>query len=56
MPRAKILLDDLNRFMRELDRTGRKVMLIVVLEHGAAVRGDKIQAPRLRDIPSLNIT
>lgn len=55
-PRAKILLDDLNRFMRELDRTGRKVMLIVVPEHGAAVRGDKIQAPRLRDIPSLNIT
>ena len=55
-PRAKILLDDLNRFMRELDRTGRKVMLIVVPEHGAAVRGDKIQAPRLRDIPSLRIT
>ena len=31
-------------------------MLIVVPEHGAAVRGDKIQAPRLRDIPSLRIT
>ena len=55
-PRARILLNDLQTFMRELDRTGRKVMLIVVPEHGAAVRGDKIQAPRLRDIPSLRIT
>ncbi len=55
-PRAQILLNDLNKFMRELERTGRKVMLVVVPEHGAAVRGDKVQAPRLRDIPSLRIT
>ena len=31
-------------------------MFIVVPEHGAAVRGDRIQAPRLRDIPSMSIT
>ena len=31
-------------------------MVVVVPEHGAAVRGDKIQAPRLRDIPSMRIT
>ncbi|MBP3438105.1 MAG: cellulose biosynthesis protein BcsG [Sutterella sp.] len=55
-PRAKQLLDDLERFMTELERSGRRVMLIVVPEHGAAVRGDRIQAPRLRDIPSLRIT
>ncbi|MDO5532100.1 cellulose biosynthesis protein BcsG [Sutterella sp.] len=55
-PRAQRMLDDLNTFMRELDRTGRRVMLVVVPEHGAAVRGDRIQAPRLRDIPSLRIT
>lgn len=55
-PRAKRLLDDLDTFMNELERSGRKVMLVVVPEHGAAVRGDKIQAPRLRDIPNLRIT
>ena len=31
-------------------------MLIVVPEHGAAVRGDRIQTPRLRDIPTRRIT
>ena len=31
-------------------------MLIIVPEHGAAVRGDRIQTPRLRDIPSRRIT
>ena len=55
-PRAKRLLDDLNTFLTELERSGRKVMVVVVPEHGAAVRGDKIQAPRLRDIPSMRIT
>ena len=55
-PRAKRMFDDLNTFMNELDRPGRKVMLVIVPEHGAAVRGDKIQAPRLRDIPNLRIT
>ena len=55
-PRAIRFLDDLQTFMHELERSGRKVMLIVVPEHGAAVRGDRIQAPRLRDIPSMRIT
>lgn len=55
-PRAIRFLNDLQTFMHELDRSGRKVMLIVVPEHGAAVRGDRIQAPRLRDIPSMRIT
>lgn len=55
-PRAKTMLDQLQTFMRELERSGRKVMLIVVPEHGAAVRGDRVQVPRLRDIPSMRIT
>ena len=55
-PRAIRFLNDLQTFMHELERSGRKVMLIVVPEHGAAVRGDRIQAPRLRDIPSMRIT
>lgn len=55
-PRATKLLDDLGTFMRELERSGRRVMLVVVPEHGAAVRGDRIQGPRLRDIPTPSVT
>lgn len=55
-PRAIRFLNDLQTFIHELERSGRKVMLIVVPEHGAAVRGDRIQAARLRDIPSMRIT
>ncbi len=55
-PRAKRFLDDLNTFITELEKGRRKVLLLVVPEHGAAVRGDRIQTPRLRDIPSRRIT
>ena len=55
-PRLKIFLDDLQRVIREIERSGRKVMLVVVPEHGAAVRGDRVQTARLRDIPSMRIT
>ncbi len=54
--RAKRLLDDLDAFMDELEKSGRKVLFILVPEHGAAVRGDKIQVARLREIPSPHIT
>lgn len=55
-PRLKVFLDDLQRIIREIERSGRKVMLVVVPEHGAAVRGDRVQTARLRDIPSMRIT
>lgn len=55
-PRAQVFLDDLNTFMGELEKSGRKVMLVLVPEHGAAVRGDRVQPDRLRDIPSMRIT
>lgn len=55
-PRAKTFFDALNTFINELEKDKRKVLLVVVPEHGAAVRGDRIQAPRLRDIPSRRIT
>lgn len=55
-PRASQLLDDLDHFITQLETTGRPVMLIVVPEHGAAVRGDKVQMARLREIPSPKIT
>ena len=55
-PRAKAFLDSLNTFINELEKGKRKVLLVVVPEHGAAVRGDRIQTPRLRDLPSRRIT
>ena len=55
-PRARAFINALDTFMAELERSKRKVMLVIVPEHGAAVRGDRIQTPRLRDIPSRRIT
>ncbi len=55
-PRAKQLFDQLDAFLTSLDKSGRRVMVIVVPEHGAAVEGDKMQMSGLRDIPSPSIT
>lgn len=55
-PLAKSLLDDLEGIIDRIEKSGRPVLFIVVPEHGAAVRGDKIQMARLREIPSPKIT
>ncbi|WHP80196.1 cellulose biosynthesis protein BcsG [Edwardsiella anguillarum] len=55
-PRAQNLLDQLNGFLDDLERSGRRVMVVIVPEHGAAVVGDKMQMAGLRDIPSMSIT
>ena len=55
-PRAQEMIDKIRTFLRELERSGRKTMVVIVPEHGAAVRGDKIQVPRLRDIPTMRIS
>lgn len=55
-PRAQEMFDNIRTFLRELERSGRKTMVVIVPEHGAAVRGDKIQIPRLRDIPTMRIS
>lgn len=54
--RAKQLFDQLDAFLTQLDKSGRRVMVIVVPEHGAALEGDKMQMSGLRDIPSPAIT
>lgn len=54
--RAQKLFDELDTFFNELEKSGRKVMVIVVPEHGAALQGDKMQVSGLRDIPSPSIT
>ncbi|EMG9308327.1 cellulose biosynthesis protein BcsG [Proteus mirabilis] len=54
--RASALLDNLNAFINTLDKRGRKVMVVIVPEHGAALQGDTTQMSGLRDIPSRSIT
>ncbi|KRW60785.1 hypothetical protein AO724_13700 [Aeromonas allosaccharophila] len=54
--RLRTLLDQLDHFLSELERSGRKVMVVVVPEHGAALAGDRMQMSGLRDIPSPAIT
>lgn len=46
----------LNRFLDEVQRSGRRVMVVLVPEHGAAVRGEKRQMQGLREIPTHAIT
>lgn len=55
-PRAKKLFDQLDDFLTNLDKSGRRVMVLVVPEHGAALEGDRMQMSGLRDIPSPSIT
>lgn len=54
--RAQKLFDDLDAFFKDVEKSGRKVVAIVVPEHGAALKGDKMQISGLRDIPSPSIT
>ncbi len=54
--RAQKLFDQLDSFLSELEKSGRKVMVVVVPEHGAALKGDRMQVSGLRDIPSPSIT
>lgn len=55
-PRLQKLLDDMDRFIDTLEKSGRRVVLAVIPEHGAAIRGDKMQIAGLREIPSPAIT
>lgn len=50
------LLDDLDGFLAEFDQGGRRAVVVMIPEHGAAVRGDKMQIAGLREIPSPAIT
>ncbi|MFR9719478.1 cellulose biosynthesis protein BcsG [Aeromonas diversa] len=54
--RLRTQLDQLDRFLSELATSGRRVAVLVVPEHGAALAGDRMQMSGLRDIPSPAIT
>ena len=50
------LLDDLDGFLLALEKSGRRAVVVMIPEHGAAVRGDRMQIAGLREIPSPAIT
>jgi len=50
------LLDDLDKFMGELEASGRRTVVVLVPEHGAALRGDSAQIAGLREVPTPAIT
>lgn len=54
--RAQRLLDDLNAFIDRLEGSGRRVVLALVPEHGAALHGDRLQIAGMREIPAPSIT
>jgi len=55
-PRLNKLMSDFDRFITFLEDRGRPVVVILVPEHGAALRGDKVQIPGMREIPNPKIT
>ena len=50
------LLNDLSKFFNLVSSSGRDVVVIVIGEHGRAVRGSAMETPGLRDIPLPRIT
>lgn len=54
--RVATLLSDLDRFVQKLEASGRRTVVAIVPEHGAALRGEPAQIAGLREIPSPAIT
>jgi cellulose synthase operon protein YhjU len=50
------LLGDLDKFMGELQADGRRAIVVLIPEHGAALRGDSAQIAGLREVPTPAIT
>lgn len=55
-PRLARLLEDMDRFFSELQASGRRAVVVFVAEHGASIRGDKMQIAGLREIPGPRIS
>lgn len=50
------VLDDLDSFIEHLQASAKPVLLVIVAEHGAALRGDLMQIKGMREIPSPTVT
>lgn len=55
-PRMDKLMTDLDKFLSQLEASGKPVVVMLVPEHGASLRGDRIQIAGMREIPSPGIT
>ena len=54
--RAQRLLDEMNTFIAELEKSGRHAMVVFIPEHGAALKADKMQIAGMREVPTRDIT
>lgn len=54
--RARRLLDELDAFIRELEKSGRQALVILIPEHGAALKADRMQIAGMREVPTRSIT
>lgn len=54
--RLSKFLDETESFLQKLEASGRHAVVVMVPEHGAAVRGDNRQIAGLREIPTPSIT
>ncbi|MDD4927533.1 MAG: cellulose biosynthesis protein BcsG [Methylotenera sp.] len=55
-PRLVKFLAELDRFITLLENSGKPVVLMMVPEHGASLRGDPYQISGMREIPTPGIT
>ncbi|MEC7940271.1 MAG: cellulose biosynthesis protein BcsG [Pseudomonadota bacterium] len=53
--RLKNLLDDLYGFFKQLEASKRNIVVVLVPEHGAGMRGDRMQIQGMREIPAPSI-
>lgn len=54
--RLQGLLDRIDAFLEALEAAGRPVVVVLVPEHGANMRGERSQVPGLREIPTPGVT
>ncbi|WP_194756415.1 cellulose biosynthesis protein BcsG [Aliidiomarina indica] len=54
--RLQTLLDDLNQLYDDIIASERAVLVVIVPEHGAGLRGDQLQLPGMREIPTPALT
>ncbi len=54
--RGEQLLNSLLQLYQDIEQSGRNVLVVIVPEHGAGLRGDRMQLTGLREIPSPALT
>jgi cellulose synthase operon protein YhjU len=54
--RARMLISDLGRFMDLIAASHRRVVFVLIPEHGAELQGERRQLQGLREVPSAAIT